>query len=76
MIKLQKSTLEAALLTAAVNDIRYYRNGVAINRGALVSTNGASIFVAEIDAPDDAEAFIVEFNDELNCKPYIMPMRE
>lgn len=58
MIELQKSTLEAALLTAAVNDIRYYLNGVAINRGALVSTNGDALFLAEIDAPDDVEIII------------------
>ncbi|MEX5367425.1 DNA polymerase III subunit beta [Acinetobacter haemolyticus] len=41
--------LKAALICAAKNDVRFYLNGVAIDRGNVVSTDGHRLFYTEID---------------------------
>lgn len=42
--------LKAALICAAKNDVRFYLNGVAIDRGNVVSTDGHRLFYTEIDS--------------------------
>lgn len=58
-IKIPIQLLEAATISVAKNDIRTYLNGVAINRGHVVSTDGHRVFACKIDNLDkDFEVII------------------
>ena len=46
------AVLKAAVICAAKGDIRFYLNGVAIDQGNVVSTDGHRLFYVEIDDID------------------------
>lgn len=52
-ITLEKRTIKALLRFAAVNDVRYYLNGIALETGAkgarLIATDGLRLAVARVD---------------------------
>lgn len=64
-INLKKSTIKALLRFAAVNDIRYYLNGIALETGPkgarLIATDGHRMAVARVDGvfPSTGEESII-----------------
>lgn len=46
------AVLKAAIVCAAKSDIRFYLNGVAIDKGHIVSTDGHRLFYMELDELD------------------------
>ena len=48
-IEVPMQVLDAATFCAAKNDVRFYLNGVAINKGHVVSTDGHRAFACKID---------------------------
>ena len=51
-IEIPMQVLDAATITAAVKDIRFYLNAVAIDKGHVVSTDGHRGFACEVDNVD------------------------
>lgn len=51
-IEIPMQLLDAATITAAVKDIRFYLNAVAIDKGHVVSTDGHRGFACEVDNVD------------------------
>lgn len=52
-IEIPMQVLDAATICTAVKDVRFYLNGVAINKGHVVSTDGHRAFACKIDGLDE-----------------------
>ncbi|HFE9865468.1 DNA polymerase III subunit beta [Acinetobacter baumannii] len=50
--KIPLAVLKAAIISAAKSDIRFYLQGVAIDKGNVVSTDGHRLFYVELDELD------------------------
>ena len=58
-IGIPMQVLDAATFCAAKNDVRFYLNGVAINKGHVVSTDGHRAFACKIDGLDENISIII-----------------
>lgn len=58
-IDIPMQVLDAATFCAAKNDVRFYLNGVAINKGHIVSTDGHRAFACKIDGLDENISLII-----------------
>lgn len=58
-IEIPMQVLDAATFCAAKNDVRFYLNGVAINKGHVVSTDGHRAFACKIDGLDENISLII-----------------
>ncbi|MFW1971054.1 hypothetical protein [Acinetobacter bereziniae] len=51
--------LKAALICASKNDIRFYLNGVAIDQGHIVATDGHRMFYAPLESANELPQIII-----------------
>ena len=58
-IEIPMQLLDAATITAAVKDIRFYLNAIAIDKGHIVSTDGHRGFACELENVDKELAQII-----------------
>lgn len=58
-IEVPMQVLDAATICASKNDVRFYLNGVAIDKGHVVSTDGHRAFACKIDEMDENLSFII-----------------
>lgn len=58
-LEIPKQLLDAATITAAVKDVRFYLNAIAIDKGHIVSTDGHRGFACELENVDKELAQII-----------------
>lgn len=58
-IEVPMQVLDAATICASKNDVRFYLNGVAIDKGHVVSTDGSRAFACKIDELDENLSLII-----------------